>query len=43
MLSSSYWDSAIVANALEGNYKTLYSEDMQHQQMIENQTSPSNN
>ena len=32
----SYWDSLIVASALENNCTTLYSEDMQHQQKIEN-------
>jgi predicted nucleic acid-binding protein len=32
----SYWDSLIVASALENNCNTLYSEDMQHQQKIEN-------
>ena len=35
--SVSFWDSLIVASALENNCKTLYSEDMQHQQKIENQ------
>lgn len=31
----SYWDSLIVAAALEGDCTMLYSEDMQHDQMIE--------
>lgn len=31
----SYWDSLIVATALENNYSILYSEDMQHGQIIE--------
>lgn len=35
--SLSFWDSLIVASALENNCTTLYSEDMQHQQKIENQ------
>lgn len=35
--SLSFWDSLIVASALENNCTTLYSEDMQHQQNIENQ------
>lgn len=35
--SFSFWDSLIVASALENNCTTLYSEDMQHQQRIENQ------
>ena len=35
--SLSFWDSLIVASALENNCTTLYSEDMQHQQIIENQ------
>ncbi len=35
--SLSYWDSLIVASALENDCTTLYSEDMQHQQKIENQ------
>ncbi|MEI6068299.1 MAG: PIN domain-containing protein [Methylococcaceae bacterium] len=35
--SVSFWDSLIVASALENNCTTLYSEDMQHQQKIENQ------
>ena len=33
----SYWDSLIVAAALEAGCKTLYSEDMQHGQNIEGQ------
>ena len=32
----SYFDSTIVASALENNCKILYSEDMQHNQIIEN-------
>jgi len=32
--SVSFWDSLIVASALENNCTTLYSEDMQHQQKI---------
>lgn len=35
--SLSFWDSLIVASALENNCTTLYSEDMQHRQNIENQ------
>jgi len=35
--SLSFWDSLIVASALENNCTTLYSEDMQHQQVIDNQ------
>jgi predicted nucleic acid-binding protein len=35
--SFSFWDSLIVACALENHCTTLYSEDMQHQQNIENQ------
>ena len=31
----SHWDSLIVAAALQANCQTLYSEDMQHGQMIE--------
>jgi len=33
----SYWDSLILATALENNCTILYSEDMQHKQIIENQ------
>lgn len=33
----SYWDSLILATALENQCTQLYSEDMQHQQLIENQ------
>ena len=33
----SYWDSLILATALENQCTKLYSEDMQHQQLIENQ------
>ncbi|NPA54423.1 MAG: PIN domain-containing protein [Aquificae bacterium] len=32
----SYWDSLIVASALNSNCSILYSEDMQHNQIIEN-------
>ena len=32
----SWWDSLIVASALESNCETLYSEDMQHGLVIEN-------
>ncbi len=32
----SYWDSMIIATALMNNCYTLYSEDMQHNQLIEN-------
>jgi predicted nucleic acid-binding protein len=32
----SYWDSLIIASALEKNCDTLYSEDMQHSLVIEN-------
>jgi predicted nucleic acid-binding protein len=31
----SYWDSSIIATALLNNCHTFYSEDMQHNQMIE--------
>lgn len=31
----SYWDSLIVASALEAECQCLYSEDMQHKQLIE--------
>jgi predicted nucleic acid-binding protein len=31
-----YWDSLIVATALSSEYSILYSEDMQHNQLIEN-------
>ena len=34
--SVSYWDSLIIASALENDCSTLYSEDMQHQLIIEN-------
>lgn len=33
----SYWDSLILSSALENNCNRLYSEDMQHNQIIENQ------
>ena len=32
----SYWDSLIIATALQSNCSILYSEDMQHDQFIEN-------
>ena len=32
----SYWDSLILASALEASCPVLYSEDMQHKQIIEN-------
>lgn len=35
--SLSFWDSLVVASALENNCTTLYSEDIQHRQVIENQ------
>ena len=31
----SYWDSLVIASALESECQRLYSEDMQHNQMIE--------
>ncbi|APB35038.1 Putative nucleic-acid-binding protein, contains pilt domain [Gloeomargarita lithophora Alchichica-D10] len=31
----SYWDSLIIATALQSNCNILYSEDMQHDQLIE--------
>ncbi|MEO9869012.1 PIN domain-containing protein [Ekhidna sp.] len=34
----SFYDSLIIAAALEGNCKTLYSEDLQHNQKIESLT-----
>lgn len=34
----SYYDSLIIATALENNCEMLYSEDMQHQQIIEQRT-----
>jgi predicted nucleic acid-binding protein len=33
----SYWDSLIITSALQSNCTVLYSEDMQHNQKIENQ------
>lgn len=33
-----YWDSLIIATAVQNNCKTLYSEDMQHSQLIESKT-----
>jgi len=33
----SFWDSLVVASALENNCTALYTEDMQHQQIIRNQ------
>jgi len=32
----SWWDSLILTSALENNCKIVYSEDMQHGQIIEN-------
>lgn len=32
----SFWDSLIIASALESNCSILYSEDLQHKQVIEN-------
>lgn len=32
----SYWDSLIIATALLSKYSIIYSEDMQHNQLIEN-------
>jgi predicted nucleic acid-binding protein len=32
----SYWDSLIIATALATNCNVLYSEDIQHEQLIEN-------
>ena len=32
----SFWDSLIIASALQSNCSILYTEDMQHNQMIEN-------
>ncbi|OHD14277.1 MAG: hypothetical protein A2086_09595 [Spirochaetes bacterium GWD1_27_9] len=32
----SYWDSLIIASALENDCSILYSEDMQHNQIVEN-------
>jgi len=32
----SYWDSLIVATAIQNNCKVVYSEDMQHQQVFQN-------
>ncbi|OGV48881.1 MAG: hypothetical protein A2017_00345 [Lentisphaerae bacterium GWF2_44_16] len=34
--SFSYWDSLIIASAINNNCNILYSEDMQHRQKIEN-------
>ena len=34
--SYSWWDSLILASALENDCKVVYSEDMQHKQIIEN-------
>lgn len=34
-LALSYWDSLVVASALESNCTTLYTEDMQHGQVIQ--------
>jgi len=33
----SYWDSLILSSALENSCRILYSEDMQHNQLIDNQ------
>ncbi|MGK7893624.1 MAG: PIN domain-containing protein [Xenococcus sp. (in: cyanobacteria)] len=33
----SYWDSLIIATALSSNAKVIYSEDMQHNLLIEKQ------
>ncbi len=33
----SYWDSMIISAALKGGCNILYSEDLQHEQLIENQ------
>ncbi len=38
-LGFSFWDSLIVASALEANCELLYSEDMQHGQIIEGRLS----
>ncbi|OKH17506.1 PIN domain-containing protein [[Limnothrix rosea] IAM M-220] len=35
--SFSYWDSLIVASALEAKAEILYSEDMQHELIVDNQ------
>jgi len=32
----SWWDSLVLASALENNCKIIYSEDMRHEQIIEN-------
>ena len=34
--SLSYWDSVVVATAIKAGANTLYSEDMQHEQTIDN-------
>jgi predicted nucleic acid-binding protein len=34
--SYSWWDSLVLASALENDCKIIYSEDMQHGQIIEN-------
>jgi len=34
----SYWDSLLIATALLNHFPYLYSEDMQHNQLIENKT-----
>jgi predicted nucleic acid-binding protein len=34
----SYWDSLVIATALLADCQTFYSEDMHHQQVIENRT-----
>ena len=35
-LGFSFWDSLIIKSALENGCETLYSEDMQHGQLIDN-------
>lgn len=34
----SYWDNLLIATAVVNNFQFLYSEDMQHNQLIENRT-----
>lgn len=38
MYNYSYWDSLLIATALLNDCSILYSEDMQHNQLIENKT-----
>ncbi|GAB4289651.1 MAG: hypothetical protein Fur0025_24150 [Oscillatoriaceae cyanobacterium] len=38
MYNYSYWDSLLIATALSNDCSILYSEDMQHNQLIENKT-----